>query len=339
MPFAARRPQGSQILRLKLPGRVILAMLAVLAAVPACATSLLEYARERQQDRDRRERPASDTSGLREATHELERANPPPDADCASSLGATRFAQLHAAVGVERGLLGDFAGAARAYRHAHACRPRDADVLAALAGALFDARSYADARVAVNAALAIEPRAVNVNRLAGNLDYVEERWADAVARFRYVASSDPDRNQAGYGQLMYFLAQMRAGMKDPQFVTRTPGEGWPQPLLLYLRGEYTEDELVYQVKRGDDEDNIQPNTSTDERLCEALFYVGEAHWARGEPQLARDYFTALVNIKVLYFLEHGLALAEIAKLRRMGLSSGLTATPQAAEDGGVRDRQ
>lgn len=300
------------------PGRVILAMLALLAAMPACATSLLDYARERQQERDRRERPAADTSGLREAIHELERANPPPDAECASSIGATRFSKLHAAVGVERSLLGDFAGAARDYRRAHACRPRDADVLAALAGALFDARSYADARVAVNAALAIEPRAVNTNRLAGNLDYVDERWADAVARFRYVASSDPDRNQAGYGQLMYYLAQMRAGVKDPQFVTRTPGDGWPQPLLLYLRGEYTEDELVYQVKRGDDEDNSQPNTSTDERLCEALFYVGEAHWARGEPRLARDYFTALVNIKVLYFLEHGLALAEIAKLRKMG---------------------
>jgi hypothetical protein len=31
--------------------------------------------------------------------------------------------------------------------------------------------------------------------------------------------------------------------------------------------------------------------------------------------VARDYFAALVNIKVLYFLEHGLALAEIAKLQ------------------------
>lgn len=301
---------------MKHAGRVIIAGLALLAAMPASAASLLDFARERRQERDGGEHTtATDTTNLREATHALARANPPPDDDCAASLGARRFAELHAAVGVERSFLGDFAGAARAYRQAHACRPRDVDVLAALAGALFDSRAYADARVAINTALAIDPRAVNVNRLAGNLDYVEERWADAVARFRYVASSDPDRNQAGYGQLMYYLAQMRAGVKDPQFAARTPGEGWPQPILLYLRGDYTESELVYQVKRGDDEDNTQPNTSTDERLCEALFYVGEAHWARGEPQVARDYFTALVNIKVLYFLEHGLALAEIAKLR------------------------
>ena len=103
--------------------------------------------------------------------------------------------------------------------------------------------------------------------------------------------------------------------RKPEYVTRTPGEGWPQPLLLYMRGEYTEAELIDPINEGDDDDNTQPNTSTDERLCEALFYVGEAYWARGQPEVARDYFAALVNIKVLYFLEHGLALAEIAKLR------------------------
>jgi lipoprotein NlpI len=113
---------------------------------------------------------------------------------------------------------------------------------------------------------------------------------------------------------MFWLSQMRAGVPRPELVERTPGDGWPQPLLLYMRGEYTEAELTVPVRRGDDEDNPQPNTSTDERLCEALFYVGEAYWARGQLDVARDYFAALVNIKVIYFLEHGLALAEIAKL-------------------------
>ncbi len=180
---------------------------------------------------------------------------------------------------------------------------------------LFDARDYAGAREAINAALAIEPRAVNANRLAGNIDFVAERWADATAHFRYVAASDPDRVQAGYGQLMFWLAQMRAGVPRPEYVERTPGEGWPQPLVLYMRGQYTEAELAVPIREGDDDDNTQPNTSTDERLCEALFYVGEAYWARGQLDVARDYFAALVNIKVIYFLEHGLALAEIAKLR------------------------
>ena len=74
-------------------------------------------------------------------------------------------------------------------------------------------------------------------------------------------------------------------------------------------------ELVKPVNEGDSDSNSQPNTSTDERLCEALFYVGEEYWARGQPEVARDYFAALVNLKIIDFLEHGLALAEIAKLR------------------------
>jgi lipoprotein NlpI len=115
---------------------------------------------------------------------------------------------------------------------------------------------------------------------------------------------------------MLGLAQMRAGVPEPEYVERTPGEGWPQPLLEHLRDEITEAALIEPILEGDSDDNEQPNTSTDERLCEALFYVGEAYWARGEPAVARDYFAALVNVKVIYFLEHGLALAEIAKLRQ-----------------------
>ena len=117
------------------------------------------------------------------------------------------------------------------------------------------------------------------------------------------------------------LAQRRAGIAKPEWVARTPGEGWPQPLLLYMRGEYTEAELIAPIEEGNSRYNDQPNTSTEERLCEALYYVGEEYWARGQPDVARDYFAALVNIKVVYFLEHGLALAEIDKLRARGQPS------------------
>ncbi len=276
---------------------------------------LLDLARELQLTRKPDMRTTPGAPALRQAEHALEQAHAPADSECAQSLGALRFAALHMDVGAALTGQGDFSGAAAAYRRALACRPRDAQILAILAGVQFDARDYAGARATIEASLAIAPRAVNSNRLAGNIDFVAERWANAVSRFRYVSASDPDRVQAAYGQLMLGLSQMRAGVAKPEFVERTPGEGWPQPLLLYLRGEYTEAELVLPVREGDEGDNAQPNTSTDERLCEALFYVGEAYWARGQPEVARDYFAALVNVKVIYFLEHGLALAEIAKLR------------------------
>ena len=324
MPLAARRAQGPESHRLK---RVLLLSLAALLAHPMPVTGgedpaalklpLLERARQLENERARNSGSARQVSGsgaLREAQHQLQQAHV-PTADCARSLGAPRFAYLHADVGQARAIDGDYVGAAADYRRALACRPRDTEILGALASALFNARDFQGARAVNAVALSIDPRSVNDNRLAGNLDYVEERWADAVARFRYVAASDEDRVRAGYGQLMYWLAQRRGGIAKPEFVVRTPGEGWPQPLLLYMRGEYTEEELIKPIDEGDSDSNDQPNTSTNERLCEALFYVGEDYWARGQPEVARDYFAALVNIKVIYFLEHGLALAEIAKLR------------------------
>ena len=238
LPVAARRNQESQSFRVKRAWPLILWSLLVwpgspTAAAESSASPLLDLARERQLGRKSDMRVTPGAPALRQAEHALEQAHAPPDDECASKIGATRFADLHADVGTARVGQGDFSGAAAAYRSAHACRPRDAQILAALAGVLFDARDYAGAREVINRSLAIEPRAVNSNRLAGNIDFVEERWADAVARFRYVSASDPDRIQAGYGQLMLWLAQMRAGVAKPEYVARTPGEGWPQPLLLY----------------------------------------------------------------------------------------------------------
>ncbi|HET9862762.1 MAG TPA: hypothetical protein VFP37_04925 [Steroidobacteraceae bacterium] len=289
------------------------------AGAPAGAADdphpLLALARERAQIRDPQRFGVTGDTAIRQARHQLEQAHVPEDADCADSIGAARFAGLHIDAAVAYRAAGDLEAAAAAYRHALACRPRSAEILAALASVLFDARDLAGTRAAITESLKLDPRPVSSNRLAANLDFVEERWAEAIAKFHYVAASDEDRHQAGYGQLMYWLAQRRAGIAKPEFVARTPAEGWPQPLLLYMRGEYTEAELVLPILDGDSSDNVIPNTSTDERLCEALFYVAEDHWASGHPELARDYFAALVNIRVLYFLEHGLALAEIAKLQ------------------------
>jgi lipoprotein NlpI len=86
---------------------------------------------------------------------------------------------------------------------------------------------------------------------------------------------------------------------------------------LYLQGQYSESELVTEVQAGENE---YANVSRDERLCEALFYVGEARWARGQPELALRYFAATVNIRMNRRDEHGLALAEIAKLQSRGAS-------------------
>jgi lipoprotein NlpI len=277
------------------------------------AHPLLDLAGELEKTRERNSPLAYGAPEVKQAEHALRQANAPPDAECARSLGARTFTGLYADLGQAREAAGDFAGATEAYRHGLACTPRNARLMGLLADALFDARDIAAARTAIVDALAVNPRSVYLTRVAANIDFIEERWADAVARFRYVAASEPDRNRAAYGQLMYWLAQRRAGVPQPQFIERRQPEGWPQPLLSYLQGEYSESELVTPIREGDSE---YANVSTDERLCEALYYVGEAYWAQGRPEVARDYFAAMVNLRVIHFIEHGLALAEIAKLRK-----------------------
>ena len=284
------------------------------------AHPLLELARqleaERGRNRDKNPQLARQGPSVAEATHLLEQAHAPKVGECSGTIGATRYAGLYQALGFAREDQGDFAGASAEYRKALDCSPRDPEILTRLAAASFDARDFAGARAAIDASLALDPRSVTANRNAGNLDFVEERWADAIGRFRYVASSDEDRVRASYGQLMYWLAQRRGGIVKPELIARTPGEGWPQPLLLYLRGKYSEAELVTPIRAGDEESNNQPDTNTDERLCEALYYVGEDYWARGYPAVARQYFAAVVNIKIVAFIEHGMALAEITKLSK-----------------------
>lgn len=283
------------------------------------AYPLLDLARELEKDRLTQPR-GSTPPKPQQFEHALEQAQPPGDAECAHSLGARAFAGMYARLARARAASGDLRGAAEAYRHAQACRPRNVELLRGLAEVLFDSRDFEGARAAANQALAIDAQDLFTRRLLGNIEFVAENWAEAMSAFRFVASGDPDRNRAGYGQLMFWLTQKRAGVPQPEFVGRRPGRGWPVPMIDYLKGRISEAELVTQVREGDNDYEAEPHTSTEERLCEALYYVGQAHWAKGDLTAARAYFAALVNLRVTYFVEHGLALAEIAKLNQQNAS-------------------
>lgn len=282
------------------------------ADAQASAHPLLALARELQASHERTPPSGFGAPDLRSAEHALAQAHAPADEECARSLGAAVFAELHSMVAVAHSEQGDFAGAAQAYRRALACAPRSTRVLHNLADALFSARDFAGATGYIQRALAIDPRAVHLAVMAANIDFVSGRWADAMSRYRYAAASEADRTRADYWQLMYWLTQMRAGVPRPEFVARRHSEDWPRQLLLYLQGDYSEEDLATAVREGEGE---SANLGRDERLCEALFYVGEAHLAHGDADLARAYFAAAVNLKLIRFNEHGLALAEIARLQ------------------------
>jgi lipoprotein NlpI len=233
-------------------------------------------------------------------------------------MGAERFAQMHLDVAGAHRARGEYHDAVLAFRRALACRPRAVHILAQLAYTLLEVRDFDAARSTVEQALDIDPRDLEINRTAGYLDFLAERWADAIARFRYVASAHPDRSAAGFAQLMLWVSQLRAGVARPEFVDRRPGVDWPQPLMLHMKGQYSEAELAQAVRDDDGEYDLEAQTyqGVHGRLVEALFYVGECHWARGDRALAREYFAALVNLRQPDYHEHVLALAEIAKLNR-----------------------
>lgn len=283
-------------------------------------TPLLAYAEQQRfepfpdENQTRTELAAAEFAVSR---HEL------PSQGCAKTLGATRFARLWAALGLARSNRADHLGAAEAYRRAVDCTPRDANALANLAAELQWTGAADEARMLVERALSITPNSAELHRQLAQMDFVEQRWAQAMANYRRAAALETLDSQALYSVIMFHLTQRRAGIAAPEEAARpkrsqdtdrsgedeSDEDPWPTAILETLRSTRSEESLLEESKR----DDGYPGTQ--ERLCEALFYIGQERLARGEREMARRYFSAVVNTRVLYYIEHNLALAELEKFR------------------------
>ena len=126
-----------------------------------------------------------------------------------------------------------------------------------------------------------------------------DRWPDAVNNARTAATEAPTDEQAMYWQCFLWLAQIHTGTPEPLLVKRRVSDAWPAPILESLQGKISEAELVEAV-----EDEHDPGRRRD-ILSEALFYTGQARLAANHTDEAVKYFTATVNLKVLYFIEQG----------------------------------
>jgi lipoprotein NlpI len=285
-----------------------LALLAVAgtAAAGSAPTPLLDYARglsfvtlpDEQANR----------RVLASITHELA-DDPPPERDCARTLGAGRFTGLLTRLASARATLGDSPGAVVAYRSALGCSPRAVYLYAALAEELMDAGRFAEARQTVLRGLALDRNYAALATVLGRLDFIEENWDEAIAWLRWSAAAEVDERQAAYWECFLWLAERRAGVARPRLVERALSDVWPKALLDSLRGELDEAGLLERLR-------AQPDTQRREALVEALYYRGEQYLADHDVATARRYFAQAVNLKVPSFIEHHLALAELAKLQR-----------------------
>jgi tetratricopeptide (TPR) repeat protein len=245
---------------------------------------------------------------LARAEHDLKQ-NPPPAADCARTLGANRFAGLYDTLGATWFSMGEITEAIDAFRKSIACNPRSAGVHASLAAALIHAGDPAQARAEAERGRVIDPDNVEPSAILMQLDFIEERWPEAIAGLRRLIADTPDIERVTYYQCFLWLAQLRSKLGTPGIVASELSDDWPRPLLDWLEGNLTEEQVLERVK------DVGNDIRQREMLAEALYYVGQARLARGEVETARLYFTGTVNLKVTYFIEHRMALAELAKIR------------------------
>ncbi|MFL6604723.1 MAG: hypothetical protein ACJ8R9_25770 [Steroidobacteraceae bacterium] len=246
---------------------------------------------------------------LTQITFQLSK-DPPPEANCAQTLGAKRFATLFDDLGSVYSSLGDDAKAAEAYNKAIACDPRAEFLHAQLAAALLDMGRYQDARVETQRQLSLGRANFSVYTLITQLDFIDGRWLEAVADAQLAASEAPDDEQATYWQCFLWLAQKHSGTREPVLLNRRIPPTWPTPILESLQGKISETELLDAIQSEHDGHRQR------EILTEALFYTGQKNLAEGHTDVAVKYFTATTNLNVPYFIEHHLATAELEKLRR-----------------------
>ena len=279
-----------------------------LAASAENATPLLDYALA--QTFEPPENSFAQLERLKNVRYDLER-HPPPAENCAQTLGAQRFAAMYSRLGEAQSALSEYAAALEAYRNALACTPRDAYLYDRSAWELMHLHRYAEARATAEQGIALDDD-VTLNRILAQLDYIDEHWSDAIERLRKeIDAAEEDDDSVGYWQCFLWLAQRRAGMEHPQLVVREKSDEWPQPILATLTGSMSESELVEAIEDEKDEDRRR------QILVEALYYVGQDYLAAGRSEEARQYMASVVNLKVPDFLEHDMALAELAKIRAL----------------------
>lgn len=204
--------------------------------------------------------------------------------------------------------LGDAASAADAFTKAVSCNPRAAFLHAQLGTELLHLGRYEEARGQSRPQPVSGPANFVLDALLAQVDFIEEQWPEAIAQLRVVVQEAPDDEQATYWQCLLWLAQSRAGTASPVLASRRATDKWPLPILESLQGKLGEADLVELIKAEHEARRRH------EILSEALFYSGQRQLAAHRMDEARRYFAATVNLDVQYFIEHHLAVAELAKL-------------------------
>jgi tetratricopeptide (TPR) repeat protein len=86
-------------------------------------------------------------------------------------------------------------------------------------------------------------------------------------------------------------------------IDRSKGQPWPMPILLYLRGDATREDVLAAA-----------GTADPQRECSARFYFGEAHLTAGHRDMARTEFKRALAVCPKGAFEGVAARVELARL-------------------------
>jgi lipoprotein NlpI len=121
---------------------------------------------------------------------------------------------------------------------------------------------------------------------------------------------DGDQIQRGYPLVWLGILAQRDGRQPMEAISAFRDSqlprAWPRPLVDWMRGTKSLDELLADARKGE---------AAKEQLTEAYYYVGERYLAQGDVNRASDYFRKTLELKVVEFIEYGAALNRLAALK------------------------
>ena len=112
----------------------------------------------------------------------------------------------------------------------------------------------------------------------------------------YIAESAVDPVKA-----MADLRQKRGSLDD---------DNWATSLVDMYLGDLSENQLLNRLVVG-----VTSQKQLTDRLCEAYFYLGKYHSARGNRGIASNYFKLALSTNVYDYVEHRYARLELSILR------------------------
>jgi tetratricopeptide (TPR) repeat protein len=164
-------------------------------------------------------------------------------------------------------------------------------------------------------AIELDPKDAFAYNNRGNAYKNKGLYDRAIQDYDRAIELNPKRE---YGHLMSIIAagylsrteRERKLERLRRFVADNGSDKWGRTISLYYIGEITEKQMIAEAKKGKD------TKETNERLCEAYYYAGEAWLFKKNRKSAAEYFEKTVKTNVLNFMEYHQAKAAILMMQR-----------------------